>query len=186
MCRRRNVPFLCIVTDQLIPNARRDDFEQNEAYYKLIHALQEGVGAEITKAIREASMQRNDVSAKVINEVQQQVSDALVTVQEGFNSSVDKGRLQDTLAAAEETLRRTKVREELKPKKEELQKQLEETIETVTDSRNYKMNQVNSGVDRKSRRILEIVSDVLSKKLAKPLVDDIIEEIVTVLNGKQG
>ena len=48
------------------------------------------------------------------------------------------------------------------------------------------MNQVNSGVDRKSRRILEIVSDVLSKKLAKPLVDDIIEEIVTVLNGKQG
>ena len=177
---------LFIVTDQLIPNARRDDFEQNEAYYKLIHALQEGVGAEITKAIREASMQRNDVSAKVINEVQQQVSDALVTVQEGFNSSVDKGRLQDTLAAAEETLRRTKVREELKPKKEELQKQLEETIETVTDSRNYKMNQVNSGVDRKSRRILEIVSDVLSKKLAKPLVDDIIEEIVTVLNGKQG
>lgn len=131
-------------------------------------------------------MQRNDVSAKVINEVQQQVSDALVTVQEGFNSSVDKGRLQDTLVAAEETLRRTKVREELNPKKEELQKQLEKTIETVADSRNYKMNQVNSGVDRKSRRILEIVSNVLSKKLAKPLVDDIIEEIVTVLNGKQG
>ena len=46
------------------------------------------------------------------------------------------------------------------------------------------MNQVNSGIDRKSKKILEIVSDILSEKLAKPLVDDIIEEIVTVLNGK--
>ena len=61
---------LFIVTDKLIPNARRDDFEQNEPYYKLIQALQDGVGAQITKAIREASLQRNDSSARVINEVQ--------------------------------------------------------------------------------------------------------------------
>lgn len=175
---------LFIVTDTLIPNARRDDFEQNEAYYKLIQALQAGVGVEITKAIREASIQRNDTSARVINEVQQQVNDAIVTVNEGFNSSVDKGRLQDALVAAGEVLKKTKVREDLRPKKEELQRQLEGTIERVTDSRNYKMNQVNSGIDRKSKKILEIVSDILSEKLSKPLVDDIIEEIVTVLNGK--
>jgi len=175
---------LFIVTDKLIPNARRDDFEQNEAYFKLIQALQNGVGAEITKAIREASIQRNDTSARVLNEVQQQVNDAIVTVSEGFNSSVDKGRLQDALTAAEDVLKKTKVREDLRPRKEELLKRLEETLETVTDSRNYKMNQVNSGIDRKSKKILEIVSDILSEKLAKPLVDDIIEEIVTVLNGK--
>ena len=176
---------LFIVTDKLIPNARRDDFEQNEPYYKLIQALQDGVGAQITKAIREASLQRNDSSARVINEVQQQVNDAIVTVQEGFNSSVDKSRLEDALAAAEELLKKTKVREELKPKKEELQKKLEDTIETVSGSRNYKVNQVNAGIDRKSKKILEIVTDILSEKLAKPLVDDIIEEIVTVLNGKK-
>ena len=175
---------LFIVTDKLIPNARRDDFEQNEAYFKLIQALQNGVGAEITKAIREASIQRNDTSARVLNEVQQQVNDAIVTVSEGFNSSVDKGRLQDALTTAEDVLKKTKVREDLRPRKEELLKRLEETLETVTDSRNYKMNQVNSGIDRKSKKILEIVSDILSEKLAKPLVDDIIEEIVTVLNGK--
>lgn len=176
---------LFVVTDKLIPNARRDDFEQNEAYYKLINALQNGIGAEITKAIREASTLRNDASAKVITEVQKQVSDATVTVAEGFNSSVDKSRLLDQLTAAEETLRKTKVRDDLKSKKEELQQQLAQTIEDVGESSNYKMNQVNTGVDKRSKKILAIVSDILSEKLAKPLVDDIIEEIVTVLNGKK-
>ena len=176
---------LFVVTDKLVPNARRDDFEQNEAYYKLIQALQDGIGAEITKAIREASTQRNDTSAKVINEVQEQVNEALVTVQEGFNSSVDKSRLEDALSTAGELLNKTRVRDELKTKKETLQKELQDAIETVSNSRNYKVNQVNTGIDRKSKKILEIVTDILSEKLAKPLVDDIIEEIVTALNGKR-
>ena len=176
---------LFVVTDKLVPNARRDDFEQNEAYFNLIEALQAGIGAEISKAIREASSLRNDASAKVITEIQKQVSEATVTVTEGFNSSVDKSHLLDELTAAEERLRKTKVRDDLQQKKEELQKQLADKIEEVRDSKNYKMNQVNSGIDKRSKRILAIVGDILSEKLAKPLVDDIIEEIVTVLNGKK-
>lgn len=176
---------LFIVTDRLIPNARRDDFEQNKAYYKLIDVLQDGIGSEITKAIREASALRNDTSARVITEVQKQVNDASVTVTEGFNSSLDKSRLLDQLEAAEEALKKAKVREELKPKKEELQQQLAKTIEEVSGSSNYKINQVNTGVDKRSKKILAIVSDILSEKLAKPLVDDIIEEIVAFLNGKK-
>lgn len=176
---------LFVVSDKLIPNARRDDFEQNEAYYELIEALQQGVGLEITKAIREASTLRNDTSARVITEVQQQVSDAVVTIQEGFNSSVDKTRLLDQLTAATETLKKTKVRDDLKEKKEVLQKKLEDTIEDVNGSRNYKINQINSGIDKRSKRILAVVSDILSEKLSKALVDDIIEEIISALNGKK-
>lgn len=176
---------LFIVTNKLIPNARRDDFERNEAYYKFVEVLQEEVGAEIAKAIREASSLRNDSSAKVIMEVQKQVSDAAVTVAEGFNSSVDKSHLLDQLMEAAETLKKTNIREDLKPKKEELQQQLAQTIEEVSDSTNYKINQVNTGVDKRSKKILAIVSDILSEKLAKSLVDDIIEEIVTVLNGRK-
>ena len=176
---------LFVVTDKLVPNARRDDFEQNEAYFKLIEVLHEGIGFEISKAIREASSLRNDTSAKVITEIQHQISEATVAVSEGFNSSVDKSRLLDLLSAAEERLRRTKVRDDLQQKKEELQQQLTRTIEEVEDSKNYKMNQINSGIDKRSKRILAVISDILSEKLAKPLVDDIIEEIVNVLNGKK-
>ena len=175
---------LFIVTDKLIPNARRDDFEQNEAYYQLIHVLQDSIGSEITKIIRETSQTRNDVSAKVINEVQQQINDAALTEQEGFNSSIDKNRVLDTLKEAEERLKKTKVKEELKAKKEELQKRLTNTKETVSDSKNYKINRVNSGIDKKSKRILEVVSDILSEKLSKSLTDEIIDEIIKVLNRK--
>lgn len=176
---------LFVVTDKLIPNARRDDFEQNEAYYVLIEALKDGIGLEITKTIREASSLRNDTSAKIITEVQKKVNDATVAVTEGFNSSVDKCRLLDQLAVAAETLKKTKVRDDLKDKKEKLQQQLQQTIEEVDDSNNYKINQVNSGIDKRSKKILVVVSDILSEKLAKPLVDDIIEEIVSVLNRKK-
>ncbi len=176
---------LFIITDKLIPNARRDDFEQNEAYFKLIKALKEGIGNEISTAIREASANRSDASIKVITEVERQIKNATNALSEGFNSSVDKSRLIDQLKTSAELLKKTKVREDLKSRMEGIKQKLEGTIEKVTNSNNYKINQVASGVDRKSKKILAVVSDILSEKLAKPLVDDIIEEIVTVLNGKK-
>ena len=177
---------LFVITDKLIPNARRDDFEQNEAYYQLIQGLKDSIGNEITKVIRETSQMRNDVSTKIISEVQQQVNNAVVSVEEGFNSSVDKSKLLDTLSRAEEKLKRTIVRDDLKTKKKELQKQLADTKETVSESGNYKMNRINSGIDKKSKRILATVSDILSERLSKSLVDEIIDEIIKVLNKKVG
>lgn len=175
---------LFIVTDKLIPNARRDDFEQNEAYYQLIHVLQESIGSEVTRIIRVTSQMRNDISAKVISEVQQQINDAELTEREGFNSSVDKNRLLGALKEAEEKLKKTKVKEELKATKEELQKRLTNAKGTVSDSNNYKIKRINSGIDKKSKKILEVVSDILSEKLSKSLTDEIIEEIIKVLNRK--
>lgn len=176
---------LFIKTDKLIPNARRDDFEQNEAYYKLIEALQSGIGVEISKTIREASSLRNDASAKILSDIQQKIKEASLMITEGFNSSVDKHQLLDQLKEAEEDLKKIKVKDDFKSKKEKLQKQLEDKIEEVEESNNYKINQVNTGIDKKSKKILAVVSNILSEKLAKPLVDDIVEEIVAALNGKR-
>ena len=75
---------------------------------------------------------------------------------------------------------------DLKTKKKELQKQLADTKETVSESGNYKMNRINSGIDKKSKRILATVSDILSERLSKSLVDEIIDEIIKVLNKKVG
>jgi len=176
---------LFVVTDKLIPNARRDDFEQNKAYYDLIKALKEGIGNEISKAIREASTNRNDSSLKVITEVERQINNASITIDEGFNSYVDKHRLLNQLKATEESLNNTKTRVELKPQIEKIKQELSQTIAEVNVSNNYKINQVTNRIDKRSKKILAIVSNILSEKLAKPLVDDIIEEIVNVLNGKK-
>ena len=173
-----------IVTDKLVPNARRDDFEQNEAYYQFIDALSSGVAINIARSIREASQTRNDPSAKVLKEVDKKISEATAIISEGFNSSVDKEKLVEEMETTVEKLKKTKVKDELVPRKEELRQKLEDTVEQVASSNNYKINKISSGIDKKSKNVLKTVSDILSKKLSKFLVDEIIEEIIAELNGK--
>ena len=173
-----------IVTDKLIPNARRDDFEQNEAYYRFIDALREGIGNDISKLIREASGKRNDPSTKILKEVEKTIQNAQNDLEEGFNSSVDKEKLVEQLIQSTQKLEGTKVRDDLREKKEELLQTINETADQVSSSNNYKINRINSGVDRKSKKMLAIISDILSEKLSKFLVDEIIEQIVEALNGK--
>lgn len=173
-----------IVTDKLIPNARRDDFEQNEAYYKFMEALSNSVGMEITRTIREASLTRNNPNAKALREIERKIGEASTAVAEGFNSTVDKEKMVATLTESATSLAELRVGNELTPKKKELQEKIEVAIEEVSESKNFKINQINSGIDKKSKHVLKVVSDILSRKLAKVLVDEIIEDIVTELNRK--
>ena len=173
-----------VVTDKLIPNARRDDFEQNDAYYHFIDALSSGVGIEITRTIREASVTRNNPSAKALREIERKISEASTAVEEGFNSTVDKEKMVITLTESAASLAGLRVSEDLTSKKKELQEKIEASIEEVSESKNFKINQINSGIDKKSKQVLKVVSDILSRKLAKVLVDEIIEDIVKELNRK--
>ena len=173
-----------IVTDKLIHNARRDDFEQNDAYYKFIEELSNGIGLEIARTIREASVTRNNPDEKALREVEKKITDATVAINEGFNSTVDKEHIISDLTASAASLAGLRVGDHLAAKKQELQNQLETVIGEVSESKNFKINQINSGIDKKSKQVLKVVSDILSKKLAKMLVDEIIEEIVSELNRK--
>lgn len=176
---------LFIITDKLIPNARRDDFEQNQYYFKLLEALREGVGLDITRAIREASISRNDVSAKTMREVTKKLNEADTILEEGFNSAVDKEKLLTELTAVAETLEKVKPKDGTQQtQQDQLRTRISATAEAVAESKKYKLNEVNSGIDKKSKKVLAIVSDILSTKLSKFLVDEIIEEIINKLNGK--
>lgn len=173
-----------IVTDKLIPNARRDDFEQNDAYYKFIEALSNGVGLEIARTIREASLTRNNPNAKALREVERKIGEASTAVTEGFNSTIEKEKIISTLTESAASLAGLRVSDDLVSKKQELQEKIEAAIEKVSESKNFKINQINSGIDKKSKQVLKVVSDILSKKLAKVLVDEIIEDIIAELNRK--
>lgn len=174
-----------IITDKLIPNARRDDFEQNQSYYNLIAQLQSTIGSEIVKAIRDASKSRNDPFAKIENDILQKVDDAKVVLEEGFNSNIDKNETIDILQKAQDIIKKSKPKDDQqKARKKELEKQVDTTLNEVSSSSNYKVNQINSGIDKKSKKILNAVTNVLSIKLSKKLVDEILEEIIKVLNKK--
>lgn len=173
-----------IVTDKLIPNARRDDFEQNDAYYKFMEALSNSVGTEIARTIREASLTRNNPNAKALREIERKIGEASTAVAEGFNSTVDKEKMVTALTESAASLAGLRVSEDLTSKKKGLQEKIEAAIEEVSESKNFKINQINSGIDKKSKQVLKVVSDILSRKLAKVLVDEIIEDIVKELNRK--
>ena len=174
-----------ILTDKLVPNARRDDFEQNDAYVEFNRILSSTVGTDIPRKIREASVTRNDYSAKVLKDVNKAVFSAVNTLAEGFNSTVDKEHLVEELTEASKLLDRTSVKPEVKAQKEELQNKIEATIDEVSESNNFKINQINSAIDKRSKQILRTVTDILSNKLSKFLVDEIIEEIINAINGKK-
>ena len=173
-----------IVTDKLIPNARRDDFEQNDAYYKFMEALSNSVGTEIARTIREASLTRNNPNAKALREIERKIGEASTAVAEGFNSTVDKEKMVTALTESAASLAGLRVSEDLTSKKKELQEKIEAAIEEVSESKNFKINQINSGIDKKSKQVLKVVSDILSRKLAKVLGDEIIGDIVKGLNRK--
>lgn len=176
---------LFVLTDKLIPNARRDDFERNEAYYKLIQALSDGIGWDITKTIRENSQSRNDATAKVIREVERTVDEATAILDEGFNSSVDKERIIGELVESSEVLGKAKPKDAQQQEKlTRLRERISSTVTEVSESKKYKINNINTGIDKKSKKILMVVSDILSKKLSKFLVDEILDEIINELNGK--
>ena len=138
----------------------------------------------IAKEIRTASTSRNDPSRKIIKITDKKVQEASAIVSEGFNSSYDKERLVDELKETARDLEKTKVKEEYLSEKEALKQQLEETIEQVSNSNNYKVNKINTGIDKKSKQVIKVITEVLSRKLSKFLVDEIIDEIIDELNGK--
>jgi guanylate kinase len=106
-------------------------------------------------------------------------------LEEGFNSSVDKDKLLTELTAAAEALEKVKPKDGAQQaQQEQLRERIATTADAVATSKKYKLNEVNSGIDKKSKKVLAIVSDILSTKLSKFLVDEIIEEIINKLNGK--
>lgn len=173
-----------VLADGLIPNARRDDFERNELYFAFIDALASEIGTEISSIIREASKRRNDPSGKVLASVKKTIAEAETTLKEGFNSSVDREKVLETLKQAEVSLKSTAVSPAQQELKKDLAAKLTETQGKVEVSRNYKINQVSSSLDRKSKKVLEIISNILSMKLSKFLVDEIMAEIIEAFERK--
>lgn len=113
------------------------------------------------------------------------ISEATAIISEGFNSSVDKEKLVEEMETTVEKLKKTKVKDELAPRKEELRQKLEDTVEQVASSNNYKINKISSGIDKKSKNVLKIGQRyIYQMKLSKFLVDEIIDEIIAELNGK--
>jgi hypothetical protein len=73
---RWTIGELYVISPNLIPNARRDDFEKNSTYSEFAGELRKTIGTEISNKIRVASKARNNPAQKTIRKANREVAGA--------------------------------------------------------------------------------------------------------------
>lgn len=99
-----------VSSSQLIPNARRDNFEKTPAYFVLTEQLQK-VAAEITREIRSASLKRNRELSEALDKTRAPMQTAVEAIENGINT-VNKSRLSYDLTTAKKSLLDSSVADE--------------------------------------------------------------------------
>lgn len=94
---------LFILDSQLIPNARRDNFEKNSAYFILVEQLQ-NIALNITKSIRAASIIRNSEFSKAIDEAERIEDKVAEVICSNETSSSQKGIIRKRLEFTQKAL----------------------------------------------------------------------------------
>lgn len=146
---------LFVLDPMLIPNARRDNFEKNAAYYLLTEKLQ-GMAATITKDIRNASIKRNTSTLEEASSIEEKI---LENVSNGQMAASKK-------SAVKRELQRTKsilggAEEESIPENGDIDfDELDMLIDLIQGSTSYKA--INTlKISNTEKRTLEKVFNVL-------------------------
>ncbi len=87
----------------LIPNARRDDFERNDAYYLVVEQLRK-LANDIVKEIRATSAERNKALSKAVDEVETISAKADEVLDSDRISPAKKGQITAKILKAREHL----------------------------------------------------------------------------------
>lgn len=87
------------IDKQLVPNARRDNFEKNPAYFFLFEQLMT-IASGITKEIRSASLKRNSTLSNAIEQLHATAQQATTAMNEGV-SGIQKGLITKKLKEAQ-------------------------------------------------------------------------------------
>jgi molecular chaperone HtpG len=165
------------VDPRLIPNARRDNFEKNAAYFSLIEQMMP-LAAKITKTIRSTSATRNhELSAalKAIDDVSTQTNQALST---GVSSS-QKGTLHSNLSRAQNLLGGVSANGDADAYFQEIAfEELDMLIGRIKGATSYKALNTIEHLSTTEKHILERVFNILisaDQDNAPQVIDTILE-----------
>lgn len=95
---------------QLIPNARRDNFEKNSSYFVLTEQLQK-LAADITREIRSTSLKRNRELSAILEKSKAPIHNAIEAIEQGINLT-DKSRISYELASVQKAIMHSNVSDE--------------------------------------------------------------------------
>ena len=179
---------LYIVSSELIPNARRDDFERNNAFDQFENGVRDSVGSEVSSKIRAASRARNKPSAKIVKKAKKEISQAEAILTTGFHSTYEKEQVVEGLKTMIKELRTIPKTEtpEVIQEKIQLIQTIEELEESVNQSNNYRTKKdITSNFSRDEKKLVQAMLEVLTRNFERETVDSLYKEFLNEI-GKKG
>lgn len=178
---------LYIISDSLIPNARRDDFEKNDTFSSFEDGVRSTIGSDISDKIRSASKARNNPSQKTITKAEKTIAKVEEILATGFNSSFEKEQLTSEIATAKKEIHSIPKAStpEILERKSEIIEKLSELSSNVEESSNYKAKKdVTSDFSKAEKKIIQAILEVLSKNFERSIVDSLYQEMLIELKTK--
>lgn len=175
-----------VVSSNLIPNARRDDFEKNTTFSEFTKGLFGSIGTEISEKIRAASKVRNNPMQKTIKKVENDVAKVQEVLTTGFHSSTEKEQVAAGLAATRRDLytipKNAPV--EVAEKKMALMERLTTLADEVDVSTNFRVKKdIPSNFSKAEKKVVQVMLEVLSHNFERTTVDSLYLEFLEALKS---
>ena len=174
---------LFIVAPQLIPNARRDNFEKTSAYFVLMEQLRK-VATEITREIRAASLKRNSELAMVLEKSSIPAKSAIDAIENGANATT-KNRIAQELSSVQKAVFESAVSDNSGLYYQEIAfDELDILIGTLKGATAFKAINALKTLNRAEKMILEQVFNIIISQLG-PDSDCLIDAIIDEFSGNE-
>lgn len=178
---------LYIISEDLIPNARRDGFESNKTFTEFCDCFRKTIGTELGLKIRVASKARNNPMRKALTKTEKTIQETRRVLETGFNSSFEKEQIAKGLETARRDLYSIPkdAPEEIIAQKTELMESLAELATEVEESKNYRTKKdISTDFSKAERKIVQAMLEVLTRNFERATVDSLYKEFLQELKNK--
>lgn len=175
-----------VIASDLIPNARRDDFEKNKAFSDFTIGLRDTIGTEITDKIRAASKVRNNPMQKTIKKVERDVAKVEEVLSTGFHSSAEKEQVAAGLAATRRDLYAIpkNAPSDIAEQKTALMERLTTLATEVEESSNFRVKKdIPSNFSKAEKKVIQAMMEVLTRNFERATVDSLYRELLEELKS---
>lgn len=166
----------------LVPNARRDNFEKNPAYFALFEQLMT-IATGVTKDIRAASLKRNTALSSAIEQLNATAQQATTAIDEGA-SGVQKGLITKKLKEAQIAVSNSTTNGDSEQYYQDIAfAELDMLIGKLKGTTKYKAINTIDNLTNTEKKILERVIQIVDS-LEIECADTVIEAILNEFSAK--
>jgi molecular chaperone HtpG len=176
-----------VLSPNLIPNARRDDFEKNDTFSEFTIGLRATVGTEIANKIRTASKVRNNPMQKTLKKVERDLVKVEEVLATGFNSSAEKEQVTAGIVKTRKDLYAIpkNAPSEVVEQKTALVDRLKMLSDKIDESTNFKVkNDILSNFSKAEKKVIKAMMEVLTRNFERMTVDSLYREFIEELTTR--